>query len=1789
MASASVRRMSPSRETTLEARRLLQSTTALMHSPSMPIYSATRRSRRTLSPLSHRDTIRLARRPAELPSARSVRVDVASGGGGGQLRSLSAISSVSDTSVAPRHAWWTQSRAVAQALPSLVQIYEAQVDALLDVAARYKLQMARRKARLDDPRDSSPHGTSAAFAAARVAAAAPLRALAGSATPAERAGAPATPVDPLQLEAAQVLAELRVTVCRMVQLLQRAQAAHDAQRRRASEYAEPRDTSGRHRPLSERAPPNPTALLSRYDLKYIEASPTENARARDSKTLWQGFNYVLKALTDYWRLPLPTSSDPFSLDWFAPFAACSDVHSTVFEPKRWHADEELAEFRSADIFVKSHMLGSGRSLVLNAHELALPAGAERDWHALAALLYGGARAFSARKACTNERRRAATLIAMGWRRLQIRRRAAVRQYRRYRAAATRLQRWWRRQVKAARSDPRLSTLSAAERRAARRERHRVLARERLLARRRAALKISLSKYPAYERKVVVVQALARTKSAKRAIDVLRKRKLAFMRVLREQQHRLRDAALWCQPLIRRWDEAADVMWSEYRRVVPRATAFTPASAEREVGAVTAELRASIATELDGVRAELGAIPTSAGETYHGLLAVVAHSLGVTATLQAAVDEFVVVSGAEPLGAYRAPNGAVVGDNPPRTWLFAKADELARDDERAPQYDAGVRPGPYGQHVLQALANEAHVAHAQLRAVHAARRLTARLCGVRDVLGEEAEARAAATTATLLSSITAPLDGLHVEAAIAANAAACERARKGADAARAEDAHSHQRRRRSTVHEDFVDKFASAHATTEATTEATNEATAEATRAQLAGVGGEQGGGAHGGGAPFGGHPWACQLLVGLYGHLVACGARLEAEAARLMPLRDARALMVMHEARLGGSAAVGELKAEVGTRAAYTPKLIVARIREELGARTTELGELLPHLAPAAAAFARERELREREQALHGELRLLDAIDVALARERWQLLQHERISLVGRLAFSTELKAEYKAALSALGLREGKAAAVAELRAKMVYPPSALTLRVELAPYARKPLAHGALWRACEVALVSDMSDYLGCPQDQLQIDGTDSAPDELQPGAALVTLRVATTEADRYGQPRELLEALRGALEVMGREFVLTGVADALGVAEKAPIISLHAVDFPDYTPLNVMRALREDGADARAAADGAREALRLVDAERARRFRAQWGRREERWRHQTPLLPGPLRAHKRAAEIALGRETVLAQLEQACPPREAARQARLWLPTQLDAIDAAAEAEAQGAREVVARHAAAYAQRAPLKRALRDVVVALGELHERLPPYARRSLSVRMPEPRAENGWATREAYLAEKRLVRAVAREASRLGLKARAAARGDGGGGSGGGAGGGSGGGEGGGAGGSAEDPPRARTAAGVWDAIKACMQMNARPSLRAPGALLTPEMVVQMAARLHISLRVEDDELFLLPVAVEALICPLPLGWREEPRPRGWGASADAAKAAGAQHAEPRAAKTSAAAAGAPAPPRATLPPPAAPPPSTPLRSAFIFTHELSGETREEHPMLPALAAFVDQQRRRKARARKWSHLERWMQFATADGKLVYVDMCDPLLRSTTQLPVCEAPSVRARREQRERKPPSSTKHSRDMLQLVAAQIEKERLATREARERVANAAAAAQLKTMYQRVRAQAVRLRPCALPEIMVAASALELNLPRMPELAWLPEMLVSCPPSFLPAGWFEWEDVNPLTGNARSFFANDVSALPDERSAHPFRVEVRTVHGIVRNTVLKLLHADREYLATFEQSQLLATPCEG
>lgn len=59
------------------------------------------------------------------------------------------------------------------------------------------------------------------------------------------------------------------------------------------------------------------------------------------------------------------------------------------------------------------------------------------------------------------------------------------------------------------------------------------------------------------------------------------------------------------------------------------------------------------------------------------------------------------------------------------------------------------------------------------------------------------------------------------------------------------------------------------------------------------------------------------------------------------------------------------------------------------------------------------------------------------------------------------------------------------------------------------------------------------------------------------------------------------------------------------------------------------------------------------------------------------------------------------------------------------------------------------------------------------------------------------------------------------------------------------------------------------------------------------------------------------------------------------------------------------------------------------------------------------------------------------------------------------------------------------------------------------------LQPLYRAVRAGAVRMRPCALPLIYIAASSLELEVSAVPEMAWLAEMIISCPPTFQPAGW--------------------------------------------------------------------------
>jgi hypothetical protein len=86
-------------------------------------------------------------------------------------------------------------------------------------------------------------------------------------------------------------------------------------------------------------------------------------------------------------------------------------------------------------------------------------------------------------------------------------------------------------------------------------------------------------------------------------------------------------------------------------------------------------------------------------------------------------------------------------------------------------------------------------------------------------------------------------------------------------------------------------------------------------------------------------------------------------------------------------------------------------------------------------------------------------------------------------------------------------------------------------------------------------------------------------------------------------------------------------------------------------------------------------------------------------------------------------------------------------------------------------------------------------------------------------------------------------------------------------------------------------------------------------------------------------------------------------------------------------------------------------------------------------------------------------------------------------------------------------------------------------------------------VRVEALRLRPCALPAVFIAAGALELDLPEHTERAHLAEFVLSLRTT-LPVGWREQAQLDPLTGDEVGVsYSCAFSGL--QGSVHPFRLE--------------------------------------
>lgn len=167
------------------------------------------------------------------------------------------------------------------------------------------------------------------------------------------------------------------------------------------------------------------------------------------------------------------------------------------------------------------------------------------------------------------------------------------------------------------------------------------------------------------------------------------------------------------------------------------------------------------------------------------------------------------------------------------------------------------------------------------------------------------------------------------------------------------------------------------------------------------------------------------------------------------------------------------------------------------------------------------------------------------------------------------------------------------------------------------------------------------------------------------------------------------------------------------------------------------------------------------------------------------------------------------------------------------------------------------------------------------------------------------------------------------------------------------------------------------------------------------------------------------------------------------------------------------------------------------------------------------------------------------------------------------------RQQTQRRGVLRSRSSADVTVSLAvtllSQLAAESAKTAERLEASARRQAAADLSAHQRRVRWAALYYAPCPLADVFVAAYALDVPLVHEPELAWLPEFLLSLPPG-PPPGFVQVAEPDPLTGRAQQ--PHWASAITGERAAaHPFELYVGEVRQAVAARQAELLRGVREY----------------
>jgi hypothetical protein len=133
-------------------------------------------------------------------------------------------------------------------------------------------------------------------------------------------------------------------------------------------------------------------------------------------------------------------------------------------------------------------------------------------------------------------------------------------------------------------------------------------------------------------------------------------------------------------------------------------------------------------------------------------------------------------------------------------------------------------------------------------------------------------------------------------------------------------------------------------------------------------------------------------------------------------------------------------------------------------------------------------------------------------------------------------------------------------------------------------------------------------------------------------------------------------------------------------------------------------------------------------------------------------------------------------------------------------------------------------------------------------------------------------------------------------------------------------------------------------------------------------------------------------------------------------------------------------------------------------------------------------------------------------------------------------------------------------------------------ELAARRRASLELSAHPRRVRWAHVYYAPCSLCDIYVAAYAMEVQIVKEPDLAWLPEFLLSVPQA--PPGFVEEAEPDAVTG--RLPMPKWASVITGERThVHPFELFIREARQAVGARQCELLDQEREYFAATSSLQ--------